>query len=103
MLRNSLFSILKVDNFLSCDYFYILADILKNTLVSYEQSQKLEDLDADELSPTLDGLNSVSGTPWIINKPILDLIISIFNNGGNDRLEVPPPASTCGDLPRITP
>lgn len=54
------------------------------------------------LGAVFDGLNALSACPWIINKPVLDLIINVFNNKGNKKLDIPPPAAECPPLPKIT-
>ncbi|BFZ24798.1 hypothetical protein BsWGS_27837 [Bradybaena similaris] len=50
----------------------------------------------------LDSLNTLSSCAWKINQPILDLQIEIFNNKGDTKLKVAPPASVLPPLPVIT-
>ncbi|CAG5128338.1 unnamed protein product, partial [Candidula unifasciata] len=50
----------------------------------------------------LDSLNTLSSCAWTINQPILDLQIEIFNNKGDARLKVAPPAPELPPLPGIT-
>ncbi|NWR78478.1 RPOM protein, partial [Centropus unirufus] len=45
------------------------------------------------LHPVLDALNQLGNCAWKINQPLLDIIISIFNDKGNEKLDVPPPMS----------
>lgn len=39
--------------------------------------------------PVLDALNSLQMQPWIVNQPILDLAIEIFNLNGDESLDIP--------------
>ncbi|NWR36462.1 RPOM protein, partial [Tachuris rubrigastra] len=45
------------------------------------------------LHPVLDALTQLGNCPWKINQPVLDIIISIFNDKGNEQLDIPPPLS----------
>ncbi|NWI54063.1 RPOM protein, partial [Calyptomena viridis] len=45
------------------------------------------------LHPVLDALTQLGNCAWKINQPVLDLIISIFNDKGNEELDIPPPLS----------
>ncbi|NXO02392.1 RPOM protein, partial [Rhinopomastus cyanomelas] len=45
------------------------------------------------LHPMLDALNQLGNCAWKINQPVLDIIISIFNDKGNEKLDIPPPMS----------
>lgn len=45
------------------------------------------------LCSVLDSLNQLGNCPWKINQPVLDLIISVFNAKGSEKLAVPPPLS----------
>ncbi|XP_042650289.1 DNA-directed RNA polymerase, mitochondrial isoform X5 [Tyto alba] len=45
------------------------------------------------LHPVLDALNQLGNCAWKINQPVLDIIISIFNDKGNEKLDIPPPIS----------
>ncbi|XP_063146965.1 DNA-directed RNA polymerase, mitochondrial [Candoia aspera] len=53
----------------------------------------LEQCPHDHLGFVLDALNFLGNCPWKVNQPILDLIISIFNDKGNEKLGIPPPPS----------
>ncbi|KAJ8712475.1 hypothetical protein PYW07_005317 [Mythimna separata] len=57
------------------------------------QWKRLECAPAETLYPVLDSLNQLGEVPWLINKPILDLQIQIFRNGGNKKLDIAPPSS----------
>ncbi|NXI38007.1 RPOM protein, partial [Galbula dea] len=53
----------------------------------------LEQCPPVNLHPVLDALNQLGNCAWKINKPVLDIIISIFNDKGNEKLDIPPPVS----------
>ncbi|NXE82373.1 RPOM protein, partial [Cochlearius cochlearius] len=53
----------------------------------------LEQSPLANLHPVLDALNQLGNCAWKINKPVLDIIISIFNDKGNEKLDIPPPIS----------
>ncbi|KAM6041424.1 DNA-directed RNA polymerase, mitochondrial isoform 2-T2 [Chlamydotis macqueenii] len=53
----------------------------------------LEQCSPVNLHPVLDALNQLGNCAWKINQPVLDIIISIFNDKGNEKLDIPPPIS----------
>ncbi|NXY13081.1 RPOM protein, partial [Atrichornis clamosus] len=53
----------------------------------------LEECPLVNLHPVLDALNQLGNCAWKINKPVLDIIISIFNDKGDEKLDIPPPLS----------
>uniref|UniRef100_A0A4W6BYF6 DNA-directed RNA polymerase n=1 Tax=Lates calcarifer TaxID=8187 RepID=A0A4W6BYF6_LATCA len=53
------------------------------------------------LHPVLDSLNQLGNCAWRINKPVLDIIISIFNDRGSDKLDIPPPMSEAPKIPHF--
>ncbi|XP_061833867.1 DNA-directed RNA polymerase, mitochondrial [Nerophis lumbriciformis] len=60
----------------------------------YELLERCQNLHA-----ALDSLNQLGNCAWKINKPVLDIIISIFNDRGSDKLDIPPPLS---EAPKVT-
>nr|XP_057929903.1 DNA-directed RNA polymerase, mitochondrial isoform X2 [Doryrhamphus excisus] len=55
------------------------------------------------LYAVLDSLNQLGNCAWRINKPLLDIIISIFNDRGSDKLDIPPPLSEAPKVPHFNP
>ncbi|XP_044056573.1 DNA-directed RNA polymerase, mitochondrial [Siniperca chuatsi] len=53
------------------------------------------------LNAVLDSLNQLGNCAWRINKPLLDIIISIFNDRGSDKLDIPPPLSEAPKIPHF--
>jgi DNA-directed RNA polymerase len=50
-----------------------------------------------KLYPSLDSLNAIGICPWIVNKDILDLVIHLFQSGGDTDLNVPLDESKMND------
>lgn len=55
------------------------------------------------LQPVMDSLNQLGNCAWKVNKPLLDIIISIFNDKGCDTLGIPPPMSEAPKIPHFSP
>ncbi|NWW92343.1 RPOM protein, partial [Rhynochetos jubatus] len=53
----------------------------------------LEQCPPVNLHPVLDALNQLGNCAWKINQPVLDIVVSIFNDKGNEKLDIPPPVS----------
>ncbi|NXX12882.1 RPOM protein, partial [Podargus strigoides] len=53
------------------------------------------------LYPVLDALNQLGNCAWKINQPVLDIVISIFNDKGNEKLDIPPPISEAPKPPAL--
>ncbi|NXT85379.1 RPOM protein, partial [Zapornia atra] len=58
-----------------------------------QHQQLLDQCPSVNLHPILDALNQLGNCAWKINQPVLDIIISIFNDKGNEKLDIPPPMS----------
>ncbi|KPP62268.1 hypothetical protein Z043_119557, partial [Scleropages formosus] len=56
----------------------------------------------EDLHAVLDSLNQLGNCAWQINKPLLDIIISIFNDKGNEKMKIPPPMSEAPEIPRLS-
>ncbi|KAM4052102.1 DNA-directed RNA polymerase, mitochondrial [Anomaloglossus baeobatrachus] len=56
-----------------------------------------------QLFPVLDSLNQLGICAWRINQPLLDIIVSIFNDKGSEKLDIPPPISEAPALPTEKP
>ncbi|XP_068276665.1 DNA-directed RNA polymerase, mitochondrial [Nyctibius grandis] len=60
---------------------------------AFQHQLLLEQCPPVNLHPVLDALNQLGNCAWKINQPVLDIIISIFNDKGNEKLDIPPPVS----------
>ncbi|XP_073977527.1 mitochondrial RNA polymerase isoform X2 [Rhodnius prolixus] len=59
------------------------------------QWKRLNEAPTSHLFPCFDSLNQLGSIPWKVNVPILDLVIKIFNDGGNSKLAIPESPSAC--------
>uniref|UniRef100_A0A8C7QER3 DNA-directed RNA polymerase n=1 Tax=Oncorhynchus mykiss TaxID=8022 RepID=A0A8C7QER3_ONCMY len=72
---------------------------MMRTVVGANQHEiLLEKCQDADLHAVLDSLNQLGNAAWRINQPLLDIIISIFNDKGNEKLDIPPPNS---EAPKI--
>uniref|UniRef100_A0A3Q3K9W5 DNA-directed RNA polymerase n=1 Tax=Monopterus albus TaxID=43700 RepID=A0A3Q3K9W5_MONAL len=53
------------------------------------------------LHAVIDSLTQLGNCAWRVNKPLLDIIISIFNDRGSDSLDIPPPLSEAPKIPHF--
>ncbi|XP_071545761.1 DNA-directed RNA polymerase, mitochondrial [Panulirus ornatus] len=82
---------------------YLLNDakIVRLPYSAHLQKQRMEECGNQQLYPVMDSLNQLSTIPWRINKPILDIIIQLFNGKGCDELDIPQPPSECPEPQKI--
>uniref|UniRef100_A0A673JSH5 DNA-directed RNA polymerase, mitochondrial n=1 Tax=Sinocyclocheilus rhinocerous TaxID=307959 RepID=A0A673JSH5_9TELE len=84
-------------------YLLMPTKLMRSTDGAIQHQLLLEKSRDEDLHAVLDSLNQVGNCPWKINKPLLDIIISIFNDKGNDKLCIPPPLSEAPEVPRFNP
>lgn len=84
-------------------YLLTPTKLMRATDGAIQHQLLLEKSQDEDLHAVLDSLNQVGNCPWKINKPLLDIIISIFNDKGSDKLCVPPPLSEAPEIPRFNP
>lgn len=79
---------------------YILAksDLIRLPQQAHQQSERINEANPQDMYPTLDALNQLASIPWKVNEEVLDIVLEVFNNGGNAKLDVPEPPSS---LPSI--
>jgi DNA-directed RNA polymerase len=70
--------------------------------VIYER-QISEKLRKFNINATLDSLNYTSLTPWKINTEIFDLLVKIFQSGGDYKLDIPHHFSKMPQIPKKEP
>ncbi|XP_070207362.1 DNA-directed RNA polymerase, mitochondrial-like [Littorina saxatilis] len=84
-------------------YLLSAVRLVRIPMQAQAQTEKVQETVAtSQLSTVLDSINTLSACAWVINAPVLDIIIDMFNNKGNASLDVPPPASECPPPPKIT-
>ncbi|KAL1251338.1 hypothetical protein QQF64_019134 [Cirrhinus molitorella] len=84
-------------------YLLTPTKLMRSTDGAIQHQLLLEKSRDEDLHAVLDSLNQVGNCPWKINKPLLDIIISIFNDKGSDKLCIPPPLSEAPEVPRFNP
>ncbi|XP_038136706.1 DNA-directed RNA polymerase, mitochondrial isoform X1 [Cyprinodon tularosa] len=80
-------------------YLLTPAKLMRSVDGAMQHEQLLEK--CPNLHPVFDSLNQLGNCAWKINKPILDIIISIFNDRGSDKLDIPPPLSEAPKIPHF--
>uniref|UniRef100_A0A6Q2XNU6 DNA-directed RNA polymerase n=1 Tax=Esox lucius TaxID=8010 RepID=A0A6Q2XNU6_ESOLU len=81
-------------------YLLTPTKLMRAVLGANQHEIQLEKCQEEELHPVLDSLTQLGNTAWRINQPLLDVIISIFNGKGSEKLDVPPPLSEAPRIPR---
>ncbi|XP_051549108.1 DNA-directed RNA polymerase, mitochondrial-like isoform X2 [Myxocyprinus asiaticus] len=84
-------------------YLLMPTKLMRATDGAIQHQLLLEKSRDEDLHAVLDSLNQVGNCAWKINKPLLDIIISIFNDKGSDKLCIPPPLSEAPEIPRFNP
>uniref|UniRef100_A0A8C5LN70 DNA-directed RNA polymerase n=1 Tax=Leptobrachium leishanense TaxID=445787 RepID=A0A8C5LN70_9ANUR len=74
-------------------YLFSPAKLMRSMEGAVQHQLLLEKSPPGKLYPILDSLNQLGICAWSINKPVLDIVISIFNEKGSDKLDIPPPLS----------
>jgi len=84
-------------------YLLSAAKIIRLPYQAHQQRHRLEQCPSEDLYPSLDSLNQLGSIPWKINQSVLDIVVEVFNNKGDESLTVPPPPSECPSAPPIEP
>lgn len=82
-------------------YLLNRSELIRLPHQAIQQWSRINEQGADKLYPPLDSLNQLSSIPWRVNNGILDVIISVFQKGGDNKLDVPQSPSTLPALPAI--
>lgn len=62
-------------------YLVAHADIVRLPIQAVQQWQRLINAPANSLYPAFDSLNQLASIPWAVNKPMLNVILDVFNSG----------------------
>lgn len=75
---------------------YLLAksDLIRLPQSAQQQHDRIENTPPAHLYASLDSLNQLGSIAWTVNQGVLDVILKVFQEGGNEKLEVPPLPST---------
>lgn len=79
-------------------YLVTKSDLIRLPQQAIQQWGRIDRLPATEIYPALDSLNQLGSVPWCVNTALLDVVLEIFNNGGDDKLDVPQPSSTLSPI-----
>ena len=67
---------------------YPTVPLVRTIMDRYQLSQMNEQDENGKLNAIFDALNFVGTTCWKVNTKILDIMIDLFNNKGNKKLEI---------------
>ncbi|XP_075153749.1 mitochondrial RNA polymerase [Haematobia irritans] len=82
-------------------YLLNKSDLIRLPLQAIQQWERINSMNPQNIYPALDSLNQLASVPWRVNTDVLDVIIEVFQNGGDDKLDVPQPPSSLPPLPSI--
>ncbi|XP_055836437.1 DNA-directed RNA polymerase, mitochondrial [Episyrphus balteatus] len=82
-------------------YLLNKSELIRLPHQAVQQWQRIKDANPRDLYPALDSLNQLASIPWRVNTDILDVIIEVFQNGGNNKLDVPQPPNSLPSLPKV--
>ncbi|XP_037957761.1 DNA-directed RNA polymerase, mitochondrial [Teleopsis dalmanni] len=74
-------------------YLLNKSDLIRLPSQAVQQWERIDNLNPQHMYPSLDSLNQLASIPWRVNTDILDVIIKVFQDGGDDKLNVPRPSS----------
>lgn len=90
-------------------YLVIKSDIIRLPHQAIQQWTRINEAPVEQLYPALDSLNQLASIPWKVNTQLLDVILEVFNNGGDANLDVPqhpsslPPIESGGEKSKLSP
>lgn len=82
-------------------YLFSKSKFTRDGFASYKSLYLLKNTPTKQLYPAFDCLNQLGSIPWMINVPILDILLQIFREGGSKELNVPQPSTTVLPLKAI--
>lgn len=74
-------------------YLMARSELIRLPQQAYQQWDIIKKIDSSQMYPALDSLNQLASIPWKVNTTVLDIILEVFNAGGNKSLDVPQPPS----------
>ncbi|XP_071451585.1 DNA-directed RNA polymerase, mitochondrial-like [Hetaerina americana] len=80
--------------FMSGAYLALKTDFIRLPHRAALQWNHLFNCPPQQLYPAFDSLNQLGSVPWKINKPVLDVVMKVFNSGGSSQLDIPVPPSS---------
>ena len=83
-------------------YLIAHSDLIRLPKQAGQQLKRLKETPTVNLYPSLDSLNMLATVPWRVNQFIFNIILEVFNAGGNAKLSISPPGSSCPPPPAIS-
>ncbi|XP_055386040.1 DNA-directed RNA polymerase, mitochondrial [Condylostylus longicornis] len=82
-------------------YLLSKSDLIRLPHQAIQQLARINEMPNENIYPALDSLNQLSSIPWRVNTDILDVILEVFQNGGDHKLDVPESPNSLPPLPSI--
>ncbi|XP_001356998.3 DNA-directed RNA polymerase, mitochondrial [Drosophila pseudoobscura] len=82
-------------------YLLNKSELIRLPHQAIQQWERIRASNPQHLYPALDSLNQLASVPWRVNTQLLDVIIEVFQNGGDAKLDVPQPPTSLPPLPTI--
>ncbi|XP_055642292.1 DNA-directed RNA polymerase, mitochondrial [Toxorhynchites rutilus septentrionalis] len=79
-------------------YLIVRSDLIRLPQQAHQQNERINEANPQDMYPTLDALNQLASIAWKINGDVLDVVLEVFNNGGNEKLDVPEPPSSLAPI-----
>lgn len=74
-------------------YLIAHSNLIRLPHQAYQQWDRVNATPPVNMYPSLDSLNQLGSIPWRVNTHLLDVALTVFNSGGNSKLDVPEPPS----------
>lgn len=84
-------------------YLLNKSELIRLPHQAVQQWERIRASNPQQLYPALDSLNQLASVPWRVNTQLLDVIIKVFQNGGDAKLDVPQPPSSLPPLSSLPP
>ncbi|KRF82011.1 uncharacterized protein Dvir_GJ17831, isoform B [Drosophila virilis] len=82
-------------------YLLNKSELIRLPHQAVQQWERIRAANPQHLYPALDSLNQLASVPWRVNTQLLDVIIEVFQKGGDAKLDVPQPPSSLPPLPTL--
>ncbi|XP_017021954.1 DNA-directed RNA polymerase, mitochondrial [Drosophila kikkawai] len=82
-------------------YLLNKSELIRLPHQAIQQWERIGASNPQHLYPALDSLNQLASVPWRVNTQLLDVIVEVFQNGGDAKLDVPQPPSSLPQLPTL--
>nr|XP_036223865.1 DNA-directed RNA polymerase, mitochondrial isoform X5 [Bactrocera oleae] len=80
-------------------YLLNKSELIRLPHQAIQQWDRINSSSQQQIYPALDSLNQLSSIAWRVNTEILNVIIEVFQNGGDVKLDIPQPPSSLPKFP----